>query len=213
MLEIGTFWSKTMTFDLFAPTPQSNLLPFDGEVEDFGLFLSQEIAEEYFQYMLQHLPWQHDEAKLYGKHYITPRKVVWYGDRNFNYVYSGVARQALTWDAMILKLKQQVEQYLNLSFNSCLANLYEDGTQAMAWHSDNDRSLGQHCTIASLSFGATRKFSFRHIHNHEKIEMLLQSGQLIVMRGSTQQYWQHRISPSQKILTPRINLTFRQFIA
>ena len=82
----------------------------------------------------------------------------------------------------------------------------------MAWHSDGDMSLAEQTTIASLSLGATRKFCFRHISTKEKIEMLLQSGQLIVMRGVTQQHWQHAIMKSQKILQPRINLTFRQFL-
>lgn len=209
----GFFYDMAMTLDLFAPEPQRNILPFDGDVEDFGLILSAQQAEQDLHYMLQHLAWQHDQAHLHGKHYITARQVAWYGDASFQYVYSGVARQAMPWDPVILKLKQQVEDLLGLSFNSCLANLYEDGTQAMGWHSDQDRSLGQHCTIASLSFGATRKFAFRHIHRHDKVEILLQSGQLIVMRGQTQQFWQHRITPTTKVITPRINLTFRQFLA
>ena len=121
-------------------------------------------------------------------------------------------RDSLPWDEQLFLLKQSIEQLLGEQFNSCLANLYEEGTQGMAWHSDGDMSLAEQTTIASLSLGATRKFCFRHISTKEKIEMLLQSGQLIVMRGVTQQHWQHAIMKSQKILQPRINLTFRQFL-
>ena len=201
-----------MTLDLFAPEPQINLLPYEGEVQDYGLFLNPEQAEFYFHYLLEHLPWRHDEAKLYGKHFITPRKVAWYGDAHYRYAYSGVMRDSLPWDEQLFVLKQSIEQLLGEQFNSCLANLYEAGTQGMAWHSDGDMSLAEQTTIASLSLGATRKFCFRHISTKEKIEMLLQSGQLIVMRGVTQQHWQHAIMKSQKILQPRINLTFRQFL-
>lgn len=201
-----------MTLDLFAPDPQTNVLPYEGEVQDYGLFLHPEQAEFYFHYLLEHLPWRHDEAKLYGKHVITPRKVAWYGDAHYRYAYSGVMRDSLPWDEQLFVLKQSIEQLLGEQFNSCLANLYEDGTQGMAWHSDGDMSLAEQTTIASLSLGATRKFCFRHISTKEKIEMLLQSGQLIVMRGVTQQHWQHAIMKSQKILQPRINLTFRQFL-
>ncbi|MEQ1106662.1 alpha-ketoglutarate-dependent dioxygenase AlkB family protein [Acinetobacter seifertii] len=200
-----------MTLDLFSPEPCTNLLPYDGEVQDYGCILSAEEAEQYFHYLYRHLAWRHDEAKLYGKHFITPRKVAWYGDEHYRYKYSGVFRDSLPWDRALAKLKQQVEQILSEKFNSCLANLYEDGTQGMAWHSDSDVSLARTTTIASLSFGATRKFSFRHIHTKEKVEMWLQPGQLIVMRGETQQYWQHHLNRSTKILQPRINLTFRQF--
>jgi len=200
-----------MTLDLFSPEPCANLLPYEGEVQDYGCILSAEDAEKYFHYLYKHLAWRHDEAKLYGQHFITPRKVAWYGDEHYRYKYSGVYRDSLPWDRALAKLKQQVEEILSEKFNSCLANLYEDGTQGMAWHSDSDVSLAKTTTIASLSFGATRKFSFRHIQTKEKVELLLQPGQLIVMRGETQQHWQHRLNRSTKILQPRINLTFRQF--
>ncbi len=148
-----------MTLDLFSPEPCSNLLPYDGEVQDYGCILTVEEAEQYFHYLYHHLAWRHDEAKLYGKHFITPRKVAWYGDEHYRYKYSGVFRDSLPWDKALAQLKQQVEQILSEKFNSCLANLYEDGTQGMAWHSDSDVSLARTTTIASLSFGATRKFS------------------------------------------------------
>lgn len=201
-----------MTQDLFAAEPSQNRLPYDGDVEDFGLIFSAEQAQQFFNYLLIHLAWQNDQAHLYGKHYTTARKVVWFGDQRYHYVYSGVERQATAWDRMVLMLKQHVEHSLDLKFNSCLANLYETGHQAIGWHSDNDRSLGLHGTIASLSFGATRTFVFRHVQSREKVAFLLHSGQLIVMRGATQQYWQHRILPDSKIIAPRINLTFRAFV-
>ncbi|MCX2622841.1 alpha-ketoglutarate-dependent dioxygenase AlkB, partial [Klebsiella pneumoniae] len=99
--------------------------------------------------------------------------VAWYGDEHYRYKYSGVFRDSLPWDKALAQLKQQVEQILSEKFNSCLANLYEDGTQGMAWHSYSDVSLAITTTIASLSFGATRKFSFRHIQTKEKVEMWL----------------------------------------
>lgn len=200
-----------MTLDLFSPEPQSNLLPYDVEVQDYGVIFPALEAERYYQYLLEHLVWKHDEAKLYGKHFITPRKVAWYGDGHYQYRYSGVIRDALPWNVILLELKQMVEHLVGVQFNSCLANLYENGEQGMAWHSDGDMSLGAITTIASLSFGSSRKFCFRHIHDKQKVEMCLQSGQLIVMKGVTQQYWQHSLMKSKRILTPRINLTFRQF--
>ncbi|KAA8733688.1 alpha-ketoglutarate-dependent dioxygenase AlkB [Acinetobacter qingfengensis] len=200
-----------MTLDLFQPEPKRNLLPKDGEVEDFGIIIPFEQAEQYLQYFLQHLAWQHDEAYIYGNHYITTRQMVWFGDQDYQYVYAGISRQAQQWNSVILQLKQQIEALLQISFNSCLANLYLDGTQGVSWHQDDEPSLGQQSTIASLSFGATRQFAFRHLSTQEKVEMLLHSGQLIVMRGQTQTFWQHCLRPSQKIITPRINLTFRQF--
>ena len=96
-----------------------------------------------------------------------------------------------------------------VSFNSCLLNRYEDGNQGMAWHSDDEAELGPETVIASVSFGATRKFAFRHRRTRRKFEMLLHHGQLIVMSGQTQAHWQHALMKSTRVTQPRVNLTFR----
>lgn len=204
-----------MTLDLFSPEPQANLLPFDGQVQDMGLILTAEQSAKYLDYFLAHLAWQPDEVVLYGKRYVTERKVVWYGDAEYEYHYSGSAKQALLWNPALFRLKQHIEQLVGHPFNSCLANLYENGSQAVGWHSDDEPSLRspqqENVVIASLSFGATRKFCFKHKFKPEKVELMLHSGQLIVMRGQTQRYWKHALMKSSKITEPRLNLTFRYF--
>lgn len=206
-----------MNLDLFAPEPQANILPFDGVVEDLGLILTEQDSQKYLHYFLKNLAWQHDEVHLFGKHYVMDRKVVWYGDENFQYCYSGNIKQAHSWQPALLRLKKHIEQCVGQPFNSCLANLYENGAQGMGWHSDDETSLYQGdirtSVIASLSLGTTRKMSFKHKIKNEKVELLLHSGQLIVMRGETQLHWKHQITKSNKILEPRINLTFRNFYA
>lgn len=204
-----------MTLNLFEPEPQANLLPFDGVVQDYGCIFNRVDRDKYLQYFLQHLAWEHDQVFLFGQHYTTNRKVVWYGDDHFQYRYSGSLKQAQCWQPALFRLKQHVETVVGSTFNSCLANLYEDGQQGLGWHSDDEPALYQgstkNCVIASLSFGATRKMVFKHKEQANKVELLLHSGQLIVMRGETQQHWKHQISKSVKVLEPRINLTFRQF--
>ncbi|ASP16412.1 hypothetical protein CGZ77_00835 [Neisseria sp. KEM232] len=143
-------------------------------------------------------------------------QVAWYGEQNFAYTYSGATRTAQPWDSVLSDIKQQVEQQLAAvsptCFNSCLLNRYADGSQGMAWHSDDEACLGKNTVIASVSFGATRKFAFKHKQTQEKRELMLQHGQLIVMRGSTQTHWRHAVMKSSKIQTPRINLTFRTML-
>lgn len=203
-----------MNFELFAPEQNDNILPCDGIVKDYGLILDADQAQQYFDYFLKHLAWQHDEVLLYGKYYQTARKVVWYGDDFYHYHYSGMAKQSHLWHPLLLSLKQQIEHITGHQFNSCLANLYEDGTQAMGWHSDDEPALigpqGE-TVIASVSLGATRKFRFKHKTGAEQVDLMLHSGQLIVMRGKTQRYWKHALTKSMKVTEPRINLTFRYF--
>ena len=130
----------------------------------------------------------------------------------FDYRYSGVNHQARIWTPPLRALRDRVDTLVGVHFNSCLLNRYEDGNQGMAWHSDDEACLGKDTVIASVSFGATRKFAFKHKQTQEKRELMLQHGQLIVMRGSTQSHWRHAIMKSSKIHTPRINLTFRTML-
>lgn len=197
--------------------PADNLLPYDGIVNDFGVILNPDEADELFIELLHRIPWQHDEVLIFGKRITTARRVAWYGDSDFPYTYSGIRRTALPWHPALLTVKQTVEQCLaGISptvFNSCLLNLYSDGLEGMSWHSDDEKELGSRTTIASLSLGATRKFAFKHKQTKEKREIMLHHGQLIVMRGETQRHWQHAVMKSTKITAPRINLTWRTFVA
>ena len=200
-----------MTRSLFSPDPVANLLPYDGIVQDYGVVLGEEEADDYLQTFLTALAWQHDEVKLFGQYYRTARQVAWYADAAYTYVYSGMPKQAQIWHPDLFQLKQKIEQRVGHLFNSCLANLYADGQQAMGWHSDNESTLGQQPVIASLSLGATRKFRFKHQQTQSHVDCMLQHGQLLVMRGTTQQYWKHCITKSARVIEPRINLTFRYF--
>jgi len=195
-------------FEILMDQPR-NRLNKDGCVLYYGQILSQQKATEYFGRLLNNIQWKNDEAVIYGKKIITKRKVAWYGEKPFSYTYSNVSKQALPWTGDLLELKKLVEQKTNETFNSCLLNLYHNGTEGMAWHSDAEKDLKKHAAIASLSFGAERKFSFKHKKTKQTESLILQHGSLLVMTGSTQSHWQHRLPPTKSTNLPRINLTFR----
>lgn len=189
--------------------PPINVLTNDGEAIYHGPIFDQPEANKICDYLINKIPWKHDEAFIYGKHIITARKVAWYGDEDYDYTYSGKTRTAMKWTPELLKIKQVSEQKTGVIYNSCLLNLYADGSQGMAWHSDDEKCLGKDTNIASMSFGAERRFDFRHKATREKTSVMLQHGSLLVMQGSTQTHWQHQIPKTKKITTPRVNLTFR----
>ncbi len=195
--------------NLFAPDPKLNLLPCDGIVNDHGPVLSHDEARRFFDALLNQVPWKNDEVVLFGKRIVTARKVAWYGDTDYAYTYSGTTRKALVWNAELRELKSLVEHLTGATFNSCLLNLYHDGSEGMAWHSDDERSLARHSVIASLSFGAARKFCFKHKREPLTANVMLEDGSLLVMKGSTQTHWLHSLPKSRKVTAPRINLTFR----
>lgn len=198
--------------DLFNTTNEHNILPYDGEVIYYGHIISDDNAKHYYNVLLNEIQWQHDEALIYGKRIVTKRKAAWYGNENYNYTYSKTTKTALPWTKTLLELKELVENNCGTKFNSCLLNLYHDGNEGMAWHSDDEKSLGLNTVIGSLSFGAVRKFSFKHKETNEKREIILDNGSLLVMKGATQTNWLHRLPKSVKIKHPRINLTFRTIV-
>src|ERR1700743_185561 len=140
----------------------TNLLPHGGEVNYYGRVMTVGEANNYLDVLLDSIAWKNDEAVIFGKHIITKRKVAWYADMDYSYIYSNTTKQALPWTKELLELKDLTEKLTAEQFNSCLLNLYHNGDEGMAWHSDDEKALGKDTSIASLSFGAERKFALKH---------------------------------------------------
>jgi alkylated DNA repair dioxygenase AlkB len=200
--------------NLFPYETTRNLLPFDGIAHYYGPILTSREAQDYLQSLLATVPWKNDEAVICGKRIVTARKVAWYGDSSYSYTYSGTTKIALPWTKELRILKSLVEEKVGCFFNSCLCNLYHHGNEGMGWHSDDEKMLGKNTAIGSLSLGAERKFSLRHKHKGDSpsISIHLENGSLLVMKGTTQTFWQHSLPKTAKIDKPRINLTFRTIV-
>lgn len=189
-----------------------NLLTKDGLVNYYGKIFSTQQANEFLEILLNQIEWKNDEALIFGKRIITKRKVAWYADDVFEYTYSKVTKKALAWTPELLILKNIVEDKTGEQFNSCLLNLYHSGEEGMAWHSDAEKDLLKNGAIGSLSFGAERKFAFKHKVSQETVSLILENGSLLVMKDTTQSHWLHRLPPTKRISKPRVNLTFRMIV-
>jgi alkylated DNA repair dioxygenase AlkB len=198
--------------NLFNPDPKINLLPCDGIAQYFGPILAAKETQLYFDELIKKTEWRNDETVIFGRRIITARKVAWYGDIPFSYTYSGTDKRALAWTDELLALRSLVENRTGERFNSCLLNLYHHGGEGMGWHSDDEKTIVKDSAIASLSFGAERKFCFRHRKTKETVSLTLENGSLLVMKDTTQTHWQHQLPKSKRITSPRINLTFRRMI-
>ncbi len=199
--------------NLFKTDNNHNLLPYDGVVNYFGKVFTQKVADDFLQVLTQTIDWKHDEVMMFGKRIITRRKTAWYGNQPFPYTYSKVTKVALPWTHHLLTLKARAEAVIRETYNSCLLNLYHTGDEAMAWHSDDEKEIVENSAIASFSFGVERKFVFRHKQTKLTTSLLLEHGSLLVMKGTTQAHWVHKLPPTKTVLSPRINLTFRKMIA
>jgi alkylated DNA repair dioxygenase AlkB len=195
--------------NLFSYNSAENLLPQDGTVHYYGKVFSNKEADEFTKILLDNIEWKNDEAIIFGKHIITKRKVAWYADEGLSYTYSNTTKKALLFTNELLELKKIVQDKTGFQFNACLLNLYHDGNEGMAWHSDDEKELVKEGCIASLSFGAERKFMLKHKKTKETISIILENGSLLCMKDATQKNWLHQLPKSLKIKAPRVNLTFR----
>jgi alkylated DNA repair dioxygenase AlkB len=197
---------------LFPISANQNQLPYDGEVYYHADFFTATQSHDYLRILTNEIPWKHDEVVIFGKVIQTRRKVAWYADFERPYTYSGRTKIGLPWTPTLLSIKSAIEEKAQITFNGGLMNYYHDGNEGASWHSDNEKTIKPNSCIASVSFGAARKFEFKHKETQEKVSIALAPGSLLLMQGTTQTHWIHQLPKSKKIKEPRLNLTFRQMI-
>lgn len=180
----------------------------DGDFRIAQAFWSRGEADALFEELREGLAWTQHEVVLFGRRVPSPRLSVWYGDPDASYAYSGSRYVPLPWTSTLSAVRSRIEAALDRPFNGVLANLYRDGRDGMGWHRDNERELGMEPSIASTSFGASRRFVLRH-RSGERRELHLEHGSLLLMAGASQRRWQHALPKTAKRCGPRLNLTFR----
>ncbi|WP_416668277.1 alpha-ketoglutarate-dependent dioxygenase AlkB family protein [Egbenema bharatensis] len=185
----------------------------DAEIILYPSLLNGPVSDRLLKDLMQTIQWQQDWITLYGRSLPQPRLTAWYGDPGKSYTYSGITMNPHPWTPTLLDLKQKVDPLSGVVFNSVLLNLYRDGTDSMGWHSDDEPELGTNPVIGSLSLGGTRRFMLRHrFEKGLKHQLELTSGSFLLMKGTTQHYWQHQVPKTKRSVLPRMNLTFRVIV-
>ena len=200
---------QTELFKQIEADSKINLLPKDGIAHYFQVIFDDVTSDLLYESLLTSLDWRPDELWMFGKKVVTQRKVAWIGDSGCSYTYSGIKKEPQAWTSELLEIKSKVEELAQWKFNSCLLNLYHNGNEGMGWHSDDEVELDEDAPIVSVSFGAKRKFAFRHKLDGTSASLLLASGSALVMHAPTQVFWQHSLLKTKLLIAPRINLTFR----
>lgn len=199
-------------FSYFSKNDQEpeNILPRDGEVFYFPNFFSLQERELYFKKLLQEIEWQQQAIVIFGRRVMQPRLTAWYGESEGSYGYSGLKLKTLPWTKTLREIKARVETQCGVSFTHVLLNQYRNEKDSMGWHRDNEKELGLEPVIASVSLGEEREFQMRHYHEKSlKRSVKLQDGSLLLMRGRTQECWEHALPKRSQSLGIRLNLTFR----
>ncbi|MFY7667863.1 MAG: alpha-ketoglutarate-dependent dioxygenase AlkB family protein [Crocinitomicaceae bacterium] len=181
----------------------------DGGLIYFPRFFDEDDANCYFNELLTKIDFKQNEVTIFGKVFLTPRLESFHSIENRFYTYSGNKLPSKAFDFTLENLLEKVELATNSKFNCVLINLYRDGSDGNGWHADNEKELGPNPVIASLSFGATRRFDLRNNITKEKFSIDLNSGDLLWMDDRIQNNYKHQIAKTKKVIQPRINLTFR----
>ena len=187
-----------------------NLLPKDGCAQHFRAFFSKNQSDRFLTALANEIAWKQEPIFIFGKSVMQPRLTAWYGDAGKNYSYSGITMVASEWTPELFEIKDRIEKASGFVFNSALLNQYRDGSDSVGWHRDNEKELGKNPIIASVSFGATRAFHFRHRNEKSLLASVdLEHGSLLLMHGKTQHCWYHSIPKTRRIVNSRINITYR----
>src|SRR5215469_11669561 len=171
-----------------------------------------EPATALLHHLIDEVPWRSESIVVRGQKYQQPRLIAWHGDPGASYTYSGLTLAPLPWSDTLNRIKRSVEVFSGATFNSVLANCYRDNKDSMGFHSDDEPELGAQPVIASVSLGEERIFVMRHKIRKDlnPVKLRLTSGSLLLMKGTTQKYWQHGLPKERRLCGPRVNLTFRR---
>ena len=193
-----------------APKTKTGLTTIEnGEYLFYQNFFTKSESDFFLQKLNFEIEWKQESMNMYGKKINFPRLTAWYGDNDKPYSFSGITLSPKVWNEDLVSIKSKIEPIAKVDFNSVLLNRYRDGNDSISWHTDAEKELGINPVIASVNFGATRKFQLRHIKTKEKLEIELTHGSLLIMQGELQHFWQHQVPKTSQKVGERINLTFR----
>jgi alkylated DNA repair dioxygenase AlkB len=205
--------------DMFGGGNVTNLFPKtglniiqNGEFIYLPNFFNKQESDTFFNSLKNNVLWKQESMNMYGKRVNFPRLTSWYGDNDKPYSFSGITLNPNPWSDELIQIKNRIEPKSNAIFNSVLLNRYRSGSDSISWHTDAEKELGRNPIIASVNFGATRKFQLKHNETKDIVEINLTHGSLLIMQGELQHFWKHQIPKTTQKVFERINLTFRVII-
>jgi alkylated DNA repair dioxygenase AlkB len=186
----------------------------DAVIREYPLVFSIAESDDYLQQLQESIDWRQDSLWIAGRKVAVPRLQCWMGDHDSRYGYSGMRLLPSPWNNSVLAIRDRIERLGGSKFNSVLLNYYRSGQDSVAWHADDEPELGPAPIIASVSFGAERRFQLKHKHQESpaRFQLMLRNGSVLIMGNTLQNNWMHQLPKIKGLESPRINLTFRTII-
>lgn len=142
-------------------------------------------------------PWQQRTRTMWDKDVLEPRLVA-----------AWQTGEPLPWE--IAELADPLSVRYGVAIDSCLINLYRDGSDAVAWHADTVRKVLSDPYVFTVSLGARRSFLLRPATGGPVVRRYAPGeGDLIVMGGACQHEWHHTVPRERSAPGARMSITLR----
>ena len=152
---------------------------------------------ELFDRLLQSAPWRQRTRTMWDRQVLEPRLVA-----------SWTTGEPLPPE--LRELAEPLSGRYGLDLDSCLINLYRDGSDAVAWHADTVRKVLRNPLVATVSLGARRSFLLRPAAGGPVARRYAPGeGDLLVMGGACQHDWPHTVPREKSSSGARMSITLR----
>jgi alkylated DNA repair dioxygenase AlkB len=150
-----------------------------------------------FDRLLEIAPWQQRTRTMWDSEVLEPRLVAAW-------------RTGEPLPPEVAELVAPLSARYGVDFDSCLINLYRDGSDAVAWHADTVRKTMRNPLVATISLGARRSFLLRPASGGPVARRYAPGeGDLIVMGGACQHDWHHTVPREKSASGARMSITLR----
>ncbi len=148
-----------------------------------------------FDELLRDAPWRQRTRRMWDGEVLEPRLVAVYDS---------------TLPASLEQLRVAVCDRYGVRFDSCLVNLYRDGSDAVAWHGDTVRRVLRDPLVVTVSLGSRRRFLVRRAGSGPVLHTWSSGeGDLMVMGGAMQHDYEHTVPRDARALGARMSVTMR----
>ena len=150
-----------------------------------------------FDRLLDSAPWQQRTRRMWDDEVLEPRLVAAWPT-------------GAVLPPEVRELTAPLSERYGVVFDSCLVNLYRDGSDAVAWHADTVRKTMRDPLVATVSLGARRSFLLRPATGGAvRRRYAPGEGDLIVMGGACQHDWHHTVPREKSASGARMSITLR----
>ena len=152
---------------------------------------------------------------LYGEWRSQRRCVGFFSDESYGYFYSNQCARSQKLSPALKTLLAAINDDYGASFNGMLINHYENGTNKISAHADDETALDANVGVVTLSYGAERTFRVRQKVPKKAGPVVCDATTkdcvALQMRGPRfQKDLTHEVPEQRRVLRERFSITFRR---